>query len=713
MTQASGTSGHTLLKDLSPDQRAAFLAAQQRHEGWRQGDVYNEAGIRLPPSEIPNIVASELDTSPSIGRRVQQMLDSLPPIPRDRIEGTAARTQATFNAPRPIAKPGSIAAQQAARDAPPVPAPVSDAAIARSRAADFSGQKRSLPIIGRTGESSPRDPVGAMPSAAELRAFNRQPSTAPNVPSGGLVGQDRAGPPKPPATQTTRPASFAADDRAGPVTRSTPTVQPAADLALTQERPGLTPRLSDSGRVMSNMPGSSSFVGAEAGPRAVTPKSSQSQPTAAPLESKSRLLPSIGPSGRERFDDPGSMPRPIELTALRQQQPGQSGMVGQERVAPTQKPATTPPGSITRIQAEDRATMAGNSQMTPGARPEAADSLVKQAEDARRQQERDTARQQLVSNGMSYAGQERAVGITNPKPATSNTPQGSTKPGNTKPTSSSSGAATGLQRMDSVGSMPQRDEFNQAMGLPSSTQTGAKPQVGKPQSSTKPISQRVNDVLDATQKPAQAQSPADVPKYITTTERVPITRPGGQSPVKPSTQFTDGSIPLGETRHMYGRDSVAQAEAGRLAAEQMQFKVVQRTTLNPEWVEQQAPKPQKKTAQPRPVEAPKPQKQDPVEREPNLLERARMAVGLPAGGLGQGIGDGLRQGLGNMFGLTRSSGPKPPVGTVLGTAANGGQMIQGHNGVKNSTTQSSHHWLRMTGEASGPSNDGTAQSIAS
>ncbi|WP_162783725.1 cell wall hydrolase [Devosia naphthalenivorans] len=41
---------------------------------------------------------------------------------------------------------------------------------------------------------------------------------------------------------------------------------------------------------------------------------------------------------------------------------------------------------------------------------------------------------------------------------------------------------------------------------------------------------------------------------------------------------------------------------------------------------------------------------------------------------------------------------KPPVGAVLGQAANGGFMIQGKNGVMNTTTQNSEYWKEATGQ---------------
>jgi len=51
---------------------------------------------------------------------------------------------------------------------------------------------------------------------------------------------------------------------------------------------------------------------------------------------------------------------------------------------------------------------------------------------------------------------------------------------------------------------------------------------------------------------------------------------------------------------------------------------------------------------------------------------------------------------------------QPQVGTVLGVAPNGGVMIQGSNGVMNTTTQNSDAWKRATGQSgygSGQSND--------
>lgn len=65
VTQAAGVSPDTRMSDLTPSQRQAFLEAQARVEGnMRQGDIINGQGIRLPPAEIPNVVASQLDVTP-------------------------------------------------------------------------------------------------------------------------------------------------------------------------------------------------------------------------------------------------------------------------------------------------------------------------------------------------------------------------------------------------------------------------------------------------------------------------------------------------------------------------------------------------------------------------------------------------------------------------------------------------------------------------
>ncbi|HEV7436321.1 MAG TPA: cell wall hydrolase [Pseudorhizobium sp.] len=53
-----------------------------------------------------------------------------------------------------------------------------------------------------------------------------------------------------------------------------------------------------------------------------------------------------------------------------------------------------------------------------------------------------------------------------------------------------------------------------------------------------------------------------------------------------------------------------------------------------------------------------------------------------------------------------------PVGASLGTAANGGRVTQGHNGLLNSITQRSDYWKQATGQSSGGGGDAHAYSIS-
>ena len=62
-------------------------------------------------------------------------------------------------------------------------------------------------------------------------------------------------------------------------------------------------------------------------------------------------------------------------------------------------------------------------------------------------------------------------------------------------------------------------------------------------------------------------------------------------------------------------------------------------------------------------------------------------------------------------GNTSPSAPTtPPVGTVLGVAANGGVVTQGHNGQLNSISQQSDWWLQATGQSPAPSSSSSSSS---
>lgn len=148
VANAAGVSGDTLMSALTPSQRQAFLEAQARHEGTRVGDIFNAEGIRLPPGEIPNV-------PPTVATRVNRMLDALPPVPKDRTQGTVARTKQALglNTPKPANMPVGVRTQRMLNSLPalpPNPAPLTqrprqDSIIERNRVSN------KLPIIGPTG----------------------------------------------------------------------------------------------------------------------------------------------------------------------------------------------------------------------------------------------------------------------------------------------------------------------------------------------------------------------------------------------------------------------------------------------------------------------------------------------------------------------------------------------------------------------------------
>lgn len=613
---ALGVDPNTKLSALSPEQRAVMLDAMEVVEGYKVGDIFNAQGVRLPPAEIPNVVGTKTDTTPpSVAQRVNQMWDEAPPIPEPRSAGTAARALATFKAPRPVAKPGSIAAQQAENAAKSQPRPLQQAERARARAElsatpqTFAGQE-GAPVARLADTAARAANPGRQVTAAELAAAHQgQPWTEADGP---MVRTNWSGTGAQQALDSAGGIGEEGQPEAGMPATSAPVPRPAS------ERPGPPP---------------------------------QAEPAAR------RLLPVIGPTGQERMDPVGRMPERGLVSGMRSVQSVPQRLVGEEATAaPTAAMTATKTPVTTRIANADPTATAGNVAMPKGARPQVADSLVASAEAASRDQQRRT---QLERQGMSYAGQDRAVGLAPQKaPAT----------------------GTGARaRMDPVGIMPDRDSFKQEMGLPgymNNVPSIAEMERRQAEAGGKAagVAARANALFDAG---ATAKSAADVPKYITTKERVPIkTYAGDQKPVASSTQYTDGRIPLGETLNLKSRDAVAQAEAGRKAAEDIQYRTVTRTILNPAYVEQQASQvaaqPAKRAAAPTaPVSgaAPTaPQKAGDL----NPLQRIRQAVGLPVDGLGGGIVKSVGEGLGSMFGLNRS-GPNAFIGAAP-------KVIEGRDG---------------------------------
>jgi hypothetical protein len=284
VSNAAGVPPETLMKDLTSEQRAAFMAAQQHHEGWKSGDVINEAGIKLPPNEIPQTVGTELSVNPdSIGARVTAMLDAMPPVPRPRSEATVARVNDMLNQPRPAEMSPEMRAARSTRSDAPVPAPRSQG------------------------------------TAARVNAMLDQP----------------------------RPVTMSPEMRAEREARATP-----VDVPMPRPRP-------------------------ETGSGATTP-APQEAPGLGGGASNPRLLPIIGPTGNTKVDPVGEMPRYADVAGL-----GRPAAAPADARAPQGPPmpaANAPPAprSVTRTEG-----VAGTVQMQPGARPEVADSLIRQAQQAR------------------------------------------------------------------------------------------------------------------------------------------------------------------------------------------------------------------------------------------------------------------------------------------------------------------------------------------
>lgn len=130
VTRAAGVPAGTKMSELTPQQQASFLAAQSQVEGMRQGDIFNAEGIRLPPNEIPNAVASALSvTPPRVAPNPASMSSDLA-FMRNPVMSSSART---------------------AQVTPPLPQrrPVSPMDIARAPGTTVA----TIPTIARPGQS--------------------------------------------------------------------------------------------------------------------------------------------------------------------------------------------------------------------------------------------------------------------------------------------------------------------------------------------------------------------------------------------------------------------------------------------------------------------------------------------------------------------------------------------------------------------------------
>lgn len=144
VTRAAGVPAGTKMSELTPQQQASFLAAQSQVEGMRQGDIFNAEGIRLPPNEIPNAVASALSvTPPRVAPNPASMSSDLAFMRNPVMSSSARMAQVT----------------------PPLPQrrPVSPMDIARAPGTTVA----TIPTIARPGQSQiERNP--RQPSAREI-----------------------------------------------------------------------------------------------------------------------------------------------------------------------------------------------------------------------------------------------------------------------------------------------------------------------------------------------------------------------------------------------------------------------------------------------------------------------------------------------------------------------------------------------------------------
>lgn len=250
---AAGVDGNTLMSDLSPEQRRAFMDAQQHHEGWKQGDMFNEAGVKLPPGEIPNTVGTMLDVQPSAPK--------VAPTPAPRSELWKARQDAIVNQPPAEAAPipesraemwkaRQNAIESQAPDAPG-PLPLSRAEMWKARQNAIESQAPGLGGTAR-GNTAPPSNNGGMieraPAPASVsapRPVARTPATATERLEGApdrstlvrngesYAGQEATNTRPTPllagATPTDRPQSFAGQD-AGKGQARLPTLAPPPEI---------------------------------------------------------------------------------------------------------------------------------------------------------------------------------------------------------------------------------------------------------------------------------------------------------------------------------------------------------------------------------------------------------------------------------------------------------------------------------------------------
>lgn len=164
VTQAAGVPASTKMSDLTAEQRSAFLSAQRRVEGFKQGDIYAADGVRLPPGEIPE-VASQID------------MDAARSAPLYTFDASGRPVNATTGQVVEQSDPafGALMAYQQASTntrpqvTAPTPASVEDRVTARNKALPPTAR---LPTIGPTGNGPAPSAVPKPPSVTNRQAQN-------------------------------------------------------------------------------------------------------------------------------------------------------------------------------------------------------------------------------------------------------------------------------------------------------------------------------------------------------------------------------------------------------------------------------------------------------------------------------------------------------------------------------------------------------------
>lgn len=106
---AAGVPASTPMSQIPTQVRGNVLNAMERVEGFKPGRTYNAEGVRLPPAEIPNVVATQLDTQRPVTSRVPPnpvaMSPDLSLMRNPQMSSAAMNAQVTPSANTPLPRP--------------------------------------------------------------------------------------------------------------------------------------------------------------------------------------------------------------------------------------------------------------------------------------------------------------------------------------------------------------------------------------------------------------------------------------------------------------------------------------------------------------------------------------------------------------------------------------------------------------------------------